>query len=111
MTDTSLPTKEPAADPEIEQFAEAHKGEPIPAMGPRISELALAEGAQRVTIPYGGGTEYICPACEQPIPNRRIIYLGKPAKYAAVLNDVLKCPRSQCRFVFSYRSDVVVVRQ
>jgi hypothetical protein len=78
--------------------------------GNRTSELMLAEGAERVTVPFAG-KEYICPACEEPIPNRRIIYLGKPAKYAHVLNDVLKCPRSVCRFIFSPRSDAIVVRE
>jgi hypothetical protein len=85
------------------------------SVGNEISELVLADGAQRVTVPWNA-KEYICPACEQPIPNRRLIYLAKPPKYAHVLNDVLKCPSrlpsgAPCRFVFSPRSDVVVLRE
>lgn len=53
-----------------------------------------------VPIPYGA-SEYVCPACEQPIQTRKQINLAKPAKFAHRLNDVMKCPN--CSFIFSYK--------
>ena len=59
-------------------------------------------------MPYGGGSEYLCPACETAIPTRRQIRLNKPAKYEALLNDLQKCPF--CNFIFSWRSEATVLR-
>ena len=73
------------------------------------SELTLAEGVARVQVPQtGGGNEYVCPNCERPIPNRRLVYLAKPPQHAHLLNDILKCP--WCRFCWSPRSEVTVLR-
>jgi len=80
-----------------------------PTRGVYASELSLADRATEVSVPYQGGSEYTCPNCEQQIPTRKQINLAKPAKYAHILNDILKCPF--CSFVFSYRSRAVVLRE
>lgn len=72
------------------------------------SELTLAEGATTVAVPYTGGSEYVCPNCEQKIPNRRLVYLSKPPKFANALNDIVKC--CWCRFHFSPRSEATILR-
>lgn len=84
--------------------------EDIPPQGTPTGELSLAENARRVPVPFGGGNEYVCPNCLEAIPNRRVIYLAKPPQFAHLLNDVIRCPRERCRFVFSPRSEAVVVR-
>lgn len=77
--------------------------------GAPTSELSLVDDrAREVPIPYGGGSEYLCPACEQHIPTRRQIRLSKPAKYETTLHDVLKC--CYCNFIFSPKSTATVVR-
>ena len=77
--------------------------------GSPASELRfLDEGAREVPIPFGGGAEYTCPACEQGIPTRRQIRMAKPAKYEHVLNDLFKCPF--CNFIFSPKSRATVLR-
>lgn len=79
----------------------SHEGTPV-------SELVLADQARRVQVPYGGGSEYVCPNCERAIPTRKQIRLAKPAKHEHVLNDVLRCPF--CQFIFSPRSEATVLR-
>jgi hypothetical protein len=69
--------------------------------------LIQASGAREISVPYSG-TEYTCPSCEMKIPTRKQRPMSKPAKYAHMLNDVLKCP--YCSFVFSYRLRAVVLQ-
>jgi hypothetical protein len=69
------------------------------------TELHLDDSAREVAVPYAG-SEYLCPNCEQHIPTRKQINLSRPAKYAHVLNEIMKCPF--CMFIFSYRSRAVV---
>jgi hypothetical protein len=57
-------------------------------------------------VPYVG-TEYVCPSCEMPIPNDKLLILKKPPRYAHLLNDVFRCP--ECRLIFSYRSRAVAI--
>ena len=86
-----------------------------------VSELSLVEGAREVPVPYGGGSEYVCPSCERPIPNRLQVRMAKPPKYEAVLNDVLKCPLpavgpfakdgARCGFIFSPKATALVLRR
>lgn len=75
--------------------------------GVRVSELTLVEGAQRVAVPPKGN-QWLCPNCEQLIPPLRIVFLGKPPKYREQLNDCIKCPH--CKFIFSPRSEAIVLR-
>lgn len=84
--------------------------------GVQTSELTLVEGAERVSVPYGGGNQYVCPQCEKPIPPLRLVFLGKPPRYAHVLNDIIKCTNRddegrECRYIFSPRSEAVVLHQ
>lgn len=83
-------------------MAGASKGRPV-------SELALLDRARTTPIPSGGGSEYVCPMCEQSIPTRKQIRLAKPKKYETVLNDVFKCPFDN--FIFSPKEEAVVVRE
>ena len=77
--------------------------------GAPASELSLADDrARRVPIPQGH-SEYTCPSCEASIPTRRQIRMAKPANWETRLHDVLKCPF--CNFIFSPRSEAIVVRQ
>lgn len=55
------------------------------------------------------GKDYLCPQCEQLIPTRKQRLLAKPAKFANVLNDIHRCPH--CQFIFSPKSDALVVSQ
>jgi hypothetical protein len=71
--------------------------------------MNLHEDAREVPIPFGGGSEYTCPSCEQTIPTRKQIRLAKPAKFEHLLNDILKCPF--CNFLFSPRSTATVIRK
>ena len=76
--------------------------------GVTVSELALMDGAQRVPVPYGRGNDWVCPACEQIIPPTQVRFLGKPPRYAHLLNDVIRCT---CGFIFSPRSEALVLRR
>lgn len=71
------------------------------------TELHLDDRAVEISVPYMG-VEYRCPSCETSIPTRKQNPMAKPAKYAHMLNDVMKCPF--CNFIFSYRSKAVVLR-
>lgn len=74
-----------------------------------MSEIALNDRARTVPLPSGGGSEYVCPACEQAIPTRKQIRLAKPKKYEAVLADCLKCPF--CNFIFAPKEEAIVLRE
>ena len=80
--------------------------EPAAAEGPRELDLTVPSDFVEVPIPYGQD-EYICPSCGQAIPTRKQINLSKPARYAHMLNDVMKC--WQCSFIFSYKTTTVRV--
>ena len=72
--------------------------------GHATSELHLVEQAREVPVPYDGASEYLCPSCERRIPNALQVRLGKPPKFEAVLNDVLKCPLPKAEFVDEYEA-------
>jgi len=85
--------------------------------GQVVSELSLVEGVRRVPVPPpNSGNQYICPQCERPIPPLRLVFLGKPPQYAHLLNDIIKCTNRdedgrECRYIFSYRSEVLILRR
>ena len=70
-----------------------------------------AEAAPTPTVGYRPriqvGRDYMCPQCERLIPTRKQRMLAKPAKFTAVLNDILVCPH--CQFYFSPKADALNV--
>lgn len=77
--------------------------------GIRSSELVLTEGVETVSVPFGGGNDYVCPNCEKTLRPTATYFLSKPPKYRNLLNDVIRC--SECSFIFSPRSEAHVLRQ
>lgn len=73
----------------------------------REIDLDAAEAIE-VAVPYPHD-EFICPSpnCGRAIEWRKQIILSKPARYAHLLNDVLKCP--YCGIIFSYKTSVARV--
>lgn len=93
-------------DPSV---AEAPTVEPEVADDPaELAEVVTAEldltdqsfEFVEVRQPYGRDM-FLCPQCEQPIATRKQQTLAKPARFAHLLNDVMKCPN--CAFIFSYK--------
>lgn len=85
-------------------------------MGLQVSEIILDETVERIPVPFSGvGNNWQCPQCEQVIPPRRVRFLGKPPKYAHMLNDVIQCTmlvdNRQCGYIFSPASEVLVIRR
>ena len=82
-----------------------------------VSELVLDETVERIPVPWGGGNNWMCPSCEQVIPPRKVRFLGKPPKYAHVLNNVIQCsnmigtPPRSCGYILSPASEVLVIRR
>lgn len=75
----------------------------------RASELALVEGGvEYVPVPWVGN-HWVCPNCEEEIPPLRVVFLGKPPKYANMLHDIIRC--CWCKFNFSPRSEATVLRR
>lgn len=75
--------------------------DPVP-----VEALESVEGAVQVTVPFGGGNDYVCPNCQRLLPPRRTMFLSKPPMYVHVLNDVIKC--SWCKFIFSPKQATVL---
>lgn len=79
--------------------------DPGTSISPREMNLDVDEFIE-VAVPYPHD-EYICPSCQKPIETRKQIMLSKPARFAHMLNDVMKCPH--CGIIFSYRTTVARV--
>lgn len=82
-----------------QQVADERPFEPTDA--PRELNLDIDSDFIDVVLPYPKD-EYVCPACQQSIPTRKQITLSKPARFAHLLNDIMKCPH--CTFIFSYKT-------
>lgn len=74
-------------------------GRPAPVI-PDPNAVQFPPDAHEEVLPYPFD-EFVCPKCERKIPTRNQYILAKPAKFAHLLNDVLRCPF--CSFDFSYK--------
>lgn len=85
----------------------------------QVSELALLDDVQKVVVPFGDGRNWICPNCEARLSvvaegqdRLHALFLGKPPKYAHLLNDIIRCTGDAgCGFIFSPRSEAIVLRR
>lgn len=65
--------------------------------------------AAKVPVPWTDDNTWLCPNCEKKIPALRVIFLGKPPKYAHMLHDIVKC--CWCRFAFAPMQEATVLRR
>ncbi len=68
----------------------------------------VTAGAEEVSVVGGAG--YTCPGCGHEIATAKVRAVRRPAKHAANLNLVIRCPRPECLYVFSPRPAGRVLR-
>lgn len=74
---------------------------------PDHDDVHIPQHPQRPRIQVG--RDYLCPQCERLIPTRKQRLYAKPAKFAHVLNDIIRCPH--CEFIFSPKADALAFSQ
>lgn len=96
-----------AQEPELEAGAVEPPVDPESVSPPAAAiDVSILDDIQQVATPYPR-PDYICPACEKPIPTHMQRRMNVPAKYEHELNQCFRCPF--CRFVFSPKVGTVTL--